>query len=168
MNIEKLKFPIGQYVPDKNPKNKLLKTWINDIEKFPSRIELLIKELPIEKLNWRYRPSGWTVKQVIHHCADSHINAVIRVKLALTEDTPTIRPYYEDRWANLDDSLTSEIDEALTLLKGLHKKWGRLLRSLNNKQLKMEFIHPEHKKKFNIAENIGNYAWHCNHHKTVA
>ena len=164
MDIEKLKFPIGKYVPNKTPDEPLLQQWIEDIENFPTRVEQLVNEISNEKLNWKYRPNGWSVKQVIHHCADSHMNSIIRFKLALTEDTPTIRLYYEDRWANLHDSLTDEINESLILLKGLHKKWTRLLKGLGKEQLELEFIHPEHGLKFNIAENIGNYAWHCNHH----
>lgn len=164
MDIEKLKFPIGKYTPNKSPSKALLNQWITDIESFPNKVEELTHELPVEKLNWKYRPNGWMVKQVIHHCADSHMNSLIRFKLALTENTPTIRPYYENKWANLNDSLTNEIDESIDLLKGLHKKWCRLLKSLTPEQLKLEFKHPEHGLKFNLVENIGLYAWHCNHH----
>lgn len=164
MNTEELKFPVGQYTPEKNPADELLHQWIKDIELFPERAELLVKNTSAEQLNWKYRPAGWTVKQVIHHCADSHMNSIIRFKLALTEDTPTIRPYFEDRWAELPDSLTNEISESLMLLKGLHKKWTRLLKSITKEQLKREFMHPEHGTKFNIGETIGLYAWHCNHH----
>lgn len=164
MDIEKLKFPIGTYAPNKDPNEKLIQKWIGDIESFPSKIESLTIATTAESLNWKYRPNGWTVKQVVHHCSDSHMNSIIRFKLALTEDVPTIRPYYEDRWANLSDSLTDEIDDSLTLLRGLHKKWTRLLKSLSKEQLALEFVHPEHGQKFNLAENIGNYAWHCNHH----
>jgi len=164
MNIEKLKFPIGKYISNKSPSDDLINQWIEDIELFPARVEGLIKDISHEKLSWKYRPNGWMVKQVIHHCADSHMNSIIRFKLALTEETPTIRPYNESRWADLKDSLTDEITESIILLNGLHKKWSRLLKSLTKEQLKMEFIHPEHGLKFNLAENIGNYAWHCNHH----
>lgn len=164
MDIEKLKFPIGVYTPNKRPDQALLKQWIEDIESFPVKLEQLTNEASIEQLNWKYRPNGWTVKQVIHHCADSHMNSIIRFKLALTEDTPIIKPYYEDKWATLTDALTNEIEESLLLLKGLHKKWTRLLNALTAEQLAMEFIHPEHGLKFNVAENIGTYAWHCNHH----
>jgi len=123
MNIERLKFPIGEYIPNKSSNETLLQQWIEDIELFPAKVEDLIKDIATDKLNWKYRPNGWMIKQVLHHCADSHMNSIIRFKLALTEKTPTIRPYYEDRWADLNDSLTDEINESLTLLKGLHKKW---------------------------------------------
>ena len=125
MNIEKLKFPIGKYTFIKNPYIKVINNWIDDIERFPSRIKELVTEIQDSQLNLRYRPEGWTVKQVIHHCADSHMNAFIRFKLALTEETPIIKPYREEKWANLADSLTIEIDESLMLLTGLHKKWAR-------------------------------------------
>jgi hypothetical protein len=92
------------------------------------------------------------------------MNSLIRFKLALTENTPIIRPYYEDKWANLIDSLDENIEPSLRLLSGLHEKWSLLLKNLTKTELKLEFIHPEHGERFNLAENIGNYAWHCNHH----
>jgi len=164
MNIQQLKFPIGEYISNVNPSKELINSWIKDIENFPSKVEELTKNISTEQLNWKYRPGGWTVKQVIHHCADSHMNSIIRFKLALTEESPTIRPYFEDRWAELVDSHDDDISDSVSLLKGLHKKWVVLLKSLNDNDLKREFIHPEHGKRFNLADNIGVYAWHCNHH----
>ncbi|GGF62766.1 YfiT family bacillithiol transferase [Wenyingzhuangia marina] len=164
MDLQKLKFPIGVYESNKKPSTDLLDKWITDIEELPSKLELITKDIEPEKLNWKYRPNGWNVKQVIHHCADSHMNCIIRFKLALTEETPTIRPYYENRWAELIDSQDNNIEDSMKILIGLHKKWGILLRSLTKEQLTLEFIHPEHRQTFNLAETIGNYAWHCNHH----
>jgi hypothetical protein len=164
MDIQKLKFPIGAYAPNRNPEKELLSKWIKEIEDFPTKLENLTKGISLEKLNWNYRPGGWTVKQVIHHCADSHMNSFIRFKLALTENTPTIRPYDEDKWAKLIDSQDYNIEDSLLLLKGLHRRWVLLLRNLNAEQLKLEFIHPANAKRINLAENIGIYAWHCNHH----
>ena len=164
MDLEKLKFPIGEFVPNRSPDDDLLQQWITDIEKFPVLLEELTKDISRAALNWRYRPGGWLVKQVIHHCADSHMNSLMRFKLALTEDTPAIRPYFEDRWAHLPDSLSDEIAESIMLLKGLHKKWARLLRSLTEEQLQRKYLHPEQGRKFNLAETIGLYAWHGNHH----
>ena len=164
MDIQRLKFPIGEYISNKHPSEADIKQWIEHIELFPLRLEDLIKDIALEKLSWRYRPNGWMVKQVIHHCADSHMNSMIRFKLTLTEQVPTIRPYFEDRWAELNDSLTDEVDESLSLLKGLHKKWTRLLKGLSKEQLEMQFLHPENGNTFSLAENIGVYSWHCNHH----
>jgi hypothetical protein len=164
MNLLKLKFPIGKYNTTYTPSEPLIKQWIKDIEAFPETVEALTTGISNEALLWNYRPDGWNVKQVIHHCADSHMNAVIRFKLALTEDTPTIRPYFEERWAELSDTLNNDICDSIMLLKGLHKKWGTLLTRLTAEQLKLAFIHPEQGRKITLQENIGIYAWHCNHH----
>lgn len=164
MNLQKLKYPIGTYRSNKNPNIEELENWIRDIEHFPVTLENLVKDISDEALSYKYRPDGWTIKQVVHHCSDSHLNSIMRFKLALTEDTPRIRPYFEDRWAKLPDSLQDDVSDSLSILKGLHKKWVLLLKSLSEEQLKLEFIHPEHGQKFNLAETIGNYAWHCNHH----
>ena len=164
MDIEQLKFPIGKYEPNKNPDKATISKWISEIENFPSQLDEITKDLSVEKLNYKYRPEGWTVKQVIHHCADSHMNSYIRFKLALTEETPAIRPYFEDRWAELDDSLNNDISTSISLLKATHKKWVEVLKNLSETDLQKEFMHPEHGTIFNLAETIGNYAWHGNHH----
>lgn len=162
--LEKLKFPIGQFAkPDIINDNQISK-WIDDIEGFPNKLNQLTNDLTIEQLNWKYRPEGWSIKQVVHHCADSHMNSIIRFKLALTEDTPTIRPYYESRWADLIDGNDNNIQDSLHLLKGLHAKLGKLLRNLSSENLSKEFVHPEHGKHFRLDETIGIYAWHSNHH----
>ena len=164
MNSYKLKFPIGEYESNKNPTTELLNTWIEEIERFPIQLEQLTKDVSTEKLQWKYRPGSWTIKQVIHHCADSHMNSLIRFKLALTEDTPVIRPYFEDRWAELVDSQDIDIQYSLFILKGLHHRWVVILKNLHKEQLQLEYTHPEHGKKINLAETIGMYAWHCRHH----
>lgn len=163
--MNELKFPIGKYTPVKDPSPALIDQWISEIGAFPSKVEMLTEGLSNDQLNWKYRPGGWTVAQVVHHCADSHMNSFIRFKLAITEDSPTIRPYFEAKWAELPDSMTTEISDSLALLKGLHRKWVCLLSALNGEQLQRTYIHPEHGQKFNLAETIGNYAWHCNHHQ---
>ncbi len=164
MNIEYLRFPIGKFIAPKVYSLELLKEWISEIASFPSDIAKLTKDLSIEELNWQYRPGGWTIKQVIHHCADSHMNAFVRFKLALTEGTPTIKPYFEGEWAELKDSLSDDISHSLLLLEGLHGKWSLLLKELVLEELLLEYVHPEHGKKFTIQETIGSYAWHGNHH----
>ena len=162
--MEELIFPIGKCPNCTSPNTEELNTWIKTIEDFPKDLKKITKDLNNEQLNWKYRSEGWTIKQVIHHCADSHMNSYIRFKLALTEETPAIRPYYEDRWAELPDSLDNNIFTSLTLLNALHLKWTYLLKNLSVEQLKRPFIHPEHGQKFLLDENIGVYAWHCNHH----
>ncbi|MBL87053.1 MAG: metal-dependent hydrolase [Winogradskyella sp.] len=161
--LYKLRFPIGQFEKPKQITKDLINGWISTIENFPQNVENITKNLSEVELNYNYRPNGWTIKQVVHHCADSHINSIIRFKLALTEDTPTIRPYFEDRFAKLID-YSESLEASISILKGVHHKLGVLLKNLSEDDLKREFIHPEHGKRFSIAETIGLYTWHSNHH----
>ena len=162
--LEKLKFPIGKFLrPDPISKNDL-ETWITTIENFPSKIKTLTSTLSVEELNWRYRPKGWNIKQVVHHCADSHINSFIRFKLALTEDVPTIKPYEEGLWAELADGKSDDISPSLQIIEGVHARWTLILKSLGEQELKRQFFHPENLKIATLEETIAMYAWHCNHH----
>lgn len=164
MDIEKLKYPIGVYEPPTKISTELIGIWINDIDAFPSTLSEYVKHLNEDQLDWKYRPEGWTIRQVIHHCADSHMNALIRLKLSLTEQGPTIRPYYEDRWAHLPDYEKITIEDAITFLILLHKRWVLLLRSLGAEQFERSYYHPEYDKNYTLKTYIGNYSWHCNHH----
>ncbi|WP_405572787.1 YfiT family bacillithiol transferase [Winogradskyella sp. Asnod2-B02-A] len=161
--LYQLKFPIGEFITPKNITTELLKDWIISIEKFPQSLISITQNLNEKELNYQYRPNGWTIKQVVHHCADSHINSLLRFKLALTEDTPMIKPYFEDRFAELKD-YSEPIDTSISILVGVHKKLEILLKKLNKEDLKLQFIHPEHGKYFSIEQTIGTYAWHSNHH----
>ena len=164
MDIEKLKYPIGKHVSKASWSTTEIQHNIAEIAAFPNRLMQLTQPLSVEQLNWKYRPNGWTIKQVVHHCSDSHMNSMIRFKLALTENQPTIRPYMEDKWAALPDSLDNNISHSLSLLSALHKKWALLLNSLTQEQLQLTFTHPENQETITLAENIGIYAWHGNHH----
>lgn len=161
--LYKLRFPIGEFVKPNEITQKHIKDWISVLKNFPHNIENITKNLSEEELNYKYRPNGWTIKQVVHHCADSHINSIIRFKLAITEDKPTIRPYFEDRFAKLID-YSESLEASISILKGVHHKLGILLNNFSEDDLKREFIHPEHGKLFSIEETIGVYAWHSNHH----
>lgn len=163
-DIEKLKFPLGKFHnPDFISENDL-ETWIATIEEFPSKIKNLTSALSIEELNWIYRPEGWNIKQVVHHCADSHINSLIRFKLALTEDVPTIKPYEEQLWAELADGNADDISASVKIIEGIHARWALLLKSLSSTALKRQFFHPANLKISSLQETVGVYAWHCNHH----
>jgi DinB superfamily len=164
LTLEQLKFPIGKYEKTSVLTPQLLAQFISDIETFPSKLKKETESLNNEQLDTVYRSDGWTIRQVVNHCADSHMNSLVRFKLALTEDKPTIKPYFEDRWAELVDSKTMPIEPALKMLEGIHERWTVLLKSLTEVQLKRTFIHPEHEKEISINENIAIYAWHCNHH----
>jgi hypothetical protein len=164
MDIEKLKFPIGKFNKPVTITNDILAMWINDISTFPKRLSFEVLNLTDEQLDVQYRPDGWTIRQVVHHCADSHMNSLIRLKLSLTEDQPIIKPYFEERWAELFDAKNMPIQSSLKMLEGIHERWTVLLNNLTEEQLQRKFIHPEHGKAFSIEENIAIYAWHCNHH----
>jgi len=164
MTLEDLKYPIGKYEKPDQITEQQLKLYIADIQDFPAKLETAVGLLTDEQLNTPYRPQGWTIRQVVHHCADSHMNSLIRFKLALTEDKPVIKPYFEDRWAELTDSQNYPIEPSLVLLKSLHARWTHLLVGLNESQFERKFIHPEHGKEFSLKENTGIYAWHGKHH----
>jgi hypothetical protein len=164
MDLEKLKYPIGDFAKSKRISSAELENCINQIEEFPSRILAITSGLSVAELNYSYRPDGWTIKQVVHHCADSHINAFVRTKLALTEILPVIKPYKEAVWANLVDGNTDSISDSLLIIKGVHSRWTLLLKNLNSTDLKREYYHPENNKNYNLKEVIAIYSWHCNHH----
>ena len=162
--VEILKYPIGKFVKPDVISTDQIDKWISDIELFPSQIKDLVEDLTEVELQWIYRPEGWTIRQVVHHCADSHMNAFIRFKLCLTEDTPIIKPYLQAKWAEFQDASDNTITDSLKILEGLHSRWTIILKFLNNDDLNKGFIHPEYDKKILIVENICLYAWHCNHH----
>lgn len=161
MNV---RYPIGKYEYAGVITPEQRESWIAEIEQLPAKLRQSIEGLSESELESHYRDGGWTLRQVVHHVADSHMNSYIRFKLALTEDTPTIRPYYEDRWANLEDGLTADTELSLTLLETLHKRWVILLRSLQDSDFAKPFYHPESKETITLAYNLGVYAWHGNHH----
>lgn len=164
MNLESLKYPIGKFQFDSNVTKDKIGEWITTIETFPKEINKIIELLPGDKLNWRYRPEGWSIKQVIHHLADSHSNAFIRIKLALTESNPTIKPYDETLWSVLYDSTSNHITPSLKIIDGVHEKWSLLLKNLSDQEWDRTYFHPEHEKSFSIKEAIEMYNWHCKHH----
>ena len=164
MNIESLKFPVGRFVSPESYTAEVVNTWIKDIELFPTRLIDVLRGLNHDQLEWKYRPDGWNIKQVVHHCVDSHINSLVRFKLALTVDKPTITPYDQDAWIQLSDAQVPDLSDSLDILNGLHRKWAYLLNSLSAEQLNRQLIHPEHDHPLTLKHFIGLYAWHCNHH----
>lgn len=164
MNTEELKYPLGKFQKPETITPEILQDCIKEISSFPSRLSSEVKNLSEEQLNTEYRPGGWTVRQVINHCADSHMNGLIRIKLALTEEKPVIKPYFEAKWAELEDSKDFPIESALSILDGVHKRWSTLLTSLSAGEWRRTFIHPEHGLEKTLEENTCLYTWHCNHH----
>ena len=163
MNLEQLKYPAGKFVKPESITKEIIDSAISEIENFPSLVKFEIQNLEEKDLQLRYRPEGWTITQVVHHCADSHINSYMRFKLALTENVPTIKPYEESLWAELPDNNLSPF-VSLKLLDALHEKWVYILKSLSEEDLNKEFIHPEQSEKISLKENISIYSWHCRHH----
>src|SRR5947209_12733385 len=157
------RFPIGKFHFDSPPSEDQRKTLINEIEQAPSALRAAVQGLSPQQLDTPYRDGGWTVRQVTHHVPESHMNAYIRFKLALTEDEPTIKPYMEDRWARLKDVQSTPIETSLTLLDSLHDRWVRLLRSLGPEDWKRTFRHPE-LGVVALEKNAALYAWHGKHH----
>jgi len=163
MDIEKLRFPIGTYQPGEiKPMN--LPAWIEDIKNLPSQINTILEGIREEELNYTYRPEGWSVRQLIHHLADSHMNAFIRFKLALTEDNPVIKPYFEAEWARMDDVKLVPITASLSILEGVHARLSCLLSEMSIQEYSRTYTHPEHGKQFDVAYTIGMYSWHGRHH----
>lgn len=163
-SLEKLRYPIGKFIAPEIYSSNYLTIKIAEIASFPERLKKEVVSLTEEQLDTPYRENGWTIRQVIHHCAESHMNCFIRIKWALTEDKPVIKFYHEDRWAELHDNLTMPIQPTLSFLEGLHFRLAYLMKSLSEDELQKSFIHPEHNATFQLKEIIGTYAWHGNHH----
>lgn len=162
--IEKSKYPVGKFKKPRKIDRTQIRAWIKVIEEFPNKVHNEINHLTDKELNKRYRPGGWTISQIVNHCADSHMNSLIRFKLALTEETPVIKPYFENLWAELPDSKNYPTDSSLKILVGLHERWVKLIENLTEMELDKEFLHPENNEKVSLRVNIGIYAWHCEHH----
>jgi uncharacterized damage-inducible protein DinB len=159
-----LRFPIGKFDWNAPIGEVDYPTLIGEIAAAPGALRSVVAGLSRDQLETRYRPGGWTVKQVVHHVPDSHLNAYTRFKLALTEDEPTIKPYDEAKWAELPDSQRVPIDVSLDLLDALHTRWVALLRAMDVADFNRSFRHPEHDRILTLAQLLGLYAWHGRHH----
>lgn len=162
--LDSLRYPIGQFTPPAPILSIDRHAWVDTIAAFPSKLEEVVFSLTDVQLKACYRPGGWTIRQVIHHCADSHMNGFIRTKLALTEDLPTIKPYEEDRWAELGDTNQYPIAPSLVLLHQLHQRWADLFKSLSEEEWHRKFFHPANQREVSVQEQAGTYAWHGEHH----
>ena len=158
-----LRYPIGEFKFEGPLTNDSRQDLISKIAETPARMRAAVAGLTAEQLDTPYRDGGWTVRQVVHHVPESHMNSYIRFKLAITEDTPTIKPYFEDRWAQLDDAHQAPIELSLDLLETLHGRWVWFLRSLKDADFQRTFLHPE-LGPVSLDKNIALYAWHGQHH----
>ena len=162
--LEQLKYPIGTFDCPNTITQEQIESWISILEHFPSRLERLVKDLTNKQLDTPYRREGWTVRQVVHHLADSHHHSYTRFKWALTEEKPVIKAYNEKSWAELPDAKTAPIEMSLNHLKAIHYKLVYLLKSISFDHLNKCFIHPETNEEVVLKQNIGIYEWHSNHH----
>jgi DinB superfamily len=159
-----LRYPVGSFQFDGDVQPRTREQRISDIAAAPTHLREAVAGLTTAQLDTPYRPGGWTVRQVVHHLPDSHLNAYTRIKLALTEDEPTIKPYEEALWAELPDARTGPIEPSLALLEALHERWLLLLRQMRPGDFERRFRHPEHGRIFRVDEAVALYAWHGRHH----
>ncbi len=164
IDIEKLKYPSGKFVAMVSFDEKEVKKQIQALEILPVYLAQTVKGLTHGELLYKYRPEGWNIKQIVHHVADSHLNFHIRLRLTITEETPTVKPYDENTWAKLVDGNNDDLSGSLQIINGVHKRAVELLNTLKEKDYERAYFHPEYNKKFNLLWLLGLYAWHGKHH----
>ena len=163
-DLEQLRYPVGRMPRNSAPLDaRTREEYIAVLESMPARVRALVNGLGDAELDTPYRPGGWTVRQVVHHVPDSHMNAYVRMKLAMTEDQPTVKTYEEGRWADLPEARSGAVAMSVDLLDALHRRWVAFLRALPERDFRKTFSHPEWGI-VSIDESLGMYAWHCRHH----
>jgi hypothetical protein len=164
LELETLRYPVGKFsFPaelNSNERNEMLEI----IATLPTKMRDALQGLSDKQLDTPYREGGWTIRQVVHHVFDSHVNAYIRMKLTVTEDVPVIKPYDQDKWSQLADARMAPVEISLSLIEGIHTRWMIFLHSLKEDDYKLCFFHPEHKRKISLDQTLALYAWHCRHH----
>ena len=164
MDVDTLRYPVGPMPRTKTPLDRATREQhLATIEQLPSRIKSLVAGLSDAQLDTPYRLGGWTIRQVVHHLPDSHLNSYVRMKLAVTEETPAVKTYEESLWADLPEAKSGAIQMSLDLLDALHRRWMAFLRALPERDFNKAFMHPEWGR-VPLDEAIGMYAWHCRHH----
>ncbi len=161
--LEELRFPIGKFTQPEVVSNDQYDTYIKEIEKLPYDLRESVSGLTEAQLDTQYREGGWTVRQVVHHVPDSHVNAYIRMKFAVTEDSPVIKSYEEAKWAELPEAKSGPADMSIDLLDALHRRWVMFLRALTADDFGKAYMHPE-LGKVTLDEALALYSWHCRHH----
>ena len=161
--MNELRFPVGRCPQPQHIDLGMINHWIETIDQFPTQLKEAVADLSEEQLEKAYRPESWTIRQLVHHLADSHMNAYIRFKVALTEKKPTIKPYEEALWAKQPD-YEGPIHSSLSILEGVHARWAKLLRTLTPSDFEQTYIHPEFNDEYDLRESLCQYDWHCRHH----
>jgi uncharacterized damage-inducible protein DinB len=163
-SLDQLRYPVGKFNFNADANEKEISQWIAEIENLPLHLRNAVKGLNDAQLNTPYRDGGWTVRQVVHHVADSHLNAYTRFKLALTEDKPTIKPYLEKLWAEMDDSTELPVEISLAIVESLHLRMVYILKKIKESELGRTVYHPESKREMSIKFLLALYSWHGKHH----
>lgn len=162
--LESLQFPIGRFSYPQTIPFEETQQHLSVLRNFPQLLEEVARKLTDSQLDTPYRPEGWTTRQVVHHLADSHLNAYCRMKMALTEDNPTILPYQENLWAELPEARNTAIEPSLLIIKGVHQRWVATLEAISAEDFARAFNHPEYTRLVSIAQQTALYAWHSKHH----
>ena len=163
MTDEQMKYSTGKFIAPVSYTSEDLRKWITTVKELPGRVRQAIMTLNEKQLDTPYRTGGWTLRQVVHHLADSHMNSIVRFKWALTEDNPTIKPYAEADWALLPD-YRLPVEPSLRMLEGIHQRWAALLESFSEEDWNRTFIHPASGETMPLKKALALYAWHCKHH----
>ncbi len=161
--MEDLRYPIGRYQSDVPVDPRQLERWMDEIAGVPALLQSAVAGLTTDQLAHPYRPGGWTIRQLIYHIGDSHLNSYVRFKWAMTEDVPTIKAYDQNGWASLDDYRASSVEDSLAFLAVFHARWVALMRTLSPADLSRTYIHPDLGEK-RLDWTVGMYAWHGRHH----
>lgn len=161
--MDDLRFPIGRFTVDQNVTSDRRRAWIRRVAEAPAALRRAVEGLDEPRLRTPYRPDGWTLRQVVHHVPESHMNAYVRFKLALTEDNPTIKPYDEAAWATVADTDRTPVHVSLDLLDALHQRWVILLESMQPADFSRRLVHPEYGQ-LDLDWMLQFYAWHGHHH----
>lgn len=161
---EDLRYPVGKFAMPSDWDAGSLAEWRTTLAELPARLRAAVAGLSDRQLDTPYREGGWTVRQTVHHIADSHLNMYCRFRLALTEDVPTIKPYLEARWAELPDARTLSIAPSLSILDGVHARLVALIDTMTPEQWRSSFVHPEHEHPVTLARTAALYSWHSRHH----
>src|SRR5690348_9376693 len=163
MSDAELRYPIGKF-QSSTPTEENRKQFLSQIEETPKKLREAVSGLSREQLNTPYRPGGWTVQQVVHHVADSHMNAYTRFKLGLTENNPTIKPYDQEAWANLSDTKKLPVNLSITLLYSLHARWVQIMEDMDESEWQRTVYHPGREMQLTLWDLLKSYAWHSRHH----
>lgn len=162
--LEHKKYPIGKYQSSAEVTDQHIDQHIETLKIFPTKLRQALENFSDDMLDTQYRTDGWTIRQLINHLADSHMQSFSRFKLALTEDNPTVKPYDEAKWAELQDGRNEQVKASLMILEGLHFRWVHMLKTMTNRDFEKTYFHPEHNQKIYLRDNVAFYAWHCEHH----